>query len=85
MGILGPPRPPWPRLLWGIGYRPLHAITRYSPLLIFLYVLSKSAAVTEKVDRLGPVVNSWIFEDAPILDERRQYAFGPVTAGLGGR
>ena len=36
----------------------------YSPVLVFLYVLSKSATVTEKVDRLGPLVNSWIFEDA---------------------
>ena len=45
----------------------------FAPVLVFLYVLSKSAAVTEKVERLGPLVNSWIFEDAPILDEQRQY------------
>ncbi|CAE7230244.1 unnamed protein product, partial [Symbiodinium sp. CCMP2456] len=45
----------------------------YSPLLLFLYVLSTSAAVTEKVDRLVPLVNSWSFDGQAVLDETRQY------------
>ncbi|CAE7393675.1 unnamed protein product [Symbiodinium sp. CCMP2592] len=45
----------------------------YSPLILFLYVLSSSAAVTEKVDRLAPLVNSWSFHGRETLDESRQY------------
>ena len=45
----------------------------YSPLILFLYVLSTSAAVTEKVDRLAPLVNSWSFDGRETLDESRQY------------
>ena len=45
----------------------------YSPVLLFLYVLSSAAAVTEKVDRLVPLVNSWSFDDRAVLDESRQY------------
>ena len=45
----------------------------YSPVLLFLYVLSTTAAVTERVDRVAPLVNSWTFEDQAILDTSRQY------------
>ena len=45
----------------------------YSPVLLFLYVLSSAAAVTEKVDRPVPLVNSWSFDDCAVLDESRQY------------
>ncbi|CAE7366588.1 unnamed protein product, partial [Symbiodinium sp. CCMP2456] len=45
----------------------------YSPLILFLYVLSTAAAVTEKVDRLAPLVNSWSFDGRETLDESRQY------------
>ncbi|CAE7393640.1 unnamed protein product [Symbiodinium sp. CCMP2592] len=45
----------------------------YSPVILFLYVLSTSAAVTEKVDRLAPLVNSWSFDGRETLDASRQY------------
>ena len=43
------------------------------PIALFLYVLSKAAAITEKVDRLAPLVNSWSFHEEKVLDEERQY------------
>ena len=45
----------------------------YPPALLFLYSLSSAAAVTEKVDRLAPLVNSWSFDTQDVLDESRQY------------
>ena len=45
----------------------------YPPALLFLYSLSSAASVTEKVDRLAPLVNSWAFGNEEILDESRQY------------
>ncbi|CAE7801480.1 unnamed protein product, partial [Symbiodinium sp. CCMP2456] len=45
----------------------------YPPVLLFLYSLTSAAAVTEKVDRLAPLVNSWAFKSDEVLDESRQY------------
>ena len=45
----------------------------YSPVVLLLYVLSTAAAVTEKVDRLAPLVNSWSFDGRETLDDSRQY------------
>ena len=45
----------------------------YPPVLLFLYSLTSAAAVTEKVDRLAPLVNSWAFRSEEVLDESRQY------------
>jgi len=45
----------------------------YPPVLLFLYTLSSAAAVTGKVDRLAPLVNSWAFDDKEVLDDARRY------------
>ncbi|OLP84034.1 hypothetical protein AK812_SmicGene35131 [Symbiodinium microadriaticum] len=45
----------------------------YPPVLLFLYTLSSAAAVTGKVDRLAPLVNSWAFDDTEVLDDARRY------------
>ncbi|CAE7424156.1 unnamed protein product [Symbiodinium sp. CCMP2592] len=56
----------------------------YSPLILFLYVLSTSAAVTEKVDRLAPLVNSWSFDGREVLDESRQYVVSYILHSRAG-
>ena len=56
----------------------------YSPLILFLYVLSTAAAVTEKVDRLAPLVNSWSFDGRETLDESRQYVVSYILHSRAG-
>jgi len=46
----------------------------YPPILLVLYTFSSAAAVTGKVDRLAPLVNSWSFDSDVVLDQTRQYA-----------
>ena len=45
----------------------------YPPILFFLHILYSAAAITEKVDRVAPVVNSWTFNEETIMDGSRQY------------
>ena len=50
--------------------------SRFYPMVIFfLYTMVRAAAVTEKANRVAPLVNSWKFEDEEgMMSHGRQYA-----------
>ena len=60
----------------------------FCPLIFFLYVFMRLAQVTEKAGRVGPLVNSWNFQDnsgeTPWMDEGRQYAVQYINQSRAG-
>lgn len=47
-------------------------LSRYYPLMIaFLYTMMRAAAVTEKANRVAPLVNSWKFHKSHQEDDER--------------
>ena len=67
----------------------VHWMSRFYPLfLFFLYVLMRAAHVTEKANRVGPLVNSWNFQhhegEVPWMDKGRHYAVQYINQSMAG-
>ena len=68
-------------------------LSRFYPLMIvFLYTMMRAAAVTEKANRVAPLVNSWKFhnshhdddDDGLWMDHERQYAVQYISQSRAG-
>lgn len=69
----------------------VHWLSRFYPLIFFfLYTLARTAAVTQKANRVAPLVNSWKFqcldeeEEATWMDQGRQYAVQYISQSKAG-